>query len=277
MTKTLRWLGLLAGFAGAAVLGTAQISYASDHDDGETELKSRSLNLTDHFAFKDANGNLVLTMYLNPRSMPHIQYFLNTLAHYEFHISKAASDSATPTPSATGADDYVFQFAAAAPDDTGAQAITLNLLEGGTAMGSAAGVSTTFANSQAGTTTNNTGTVGGIPVTFFVGMRADAFTFDVIRFFQVRAFLAGVFFGGANGAPDPSLLGSLEPTCDGHTLLDGHASTSNGDIVHLFNPPVCAPDFTKNYNVIAIVLSIPISSLGGGSIFDTWSIITVQQ
>src|SRR5436190_1683644 len=26
--------------------------YASDHDDGETDLKARALNLSDHFAFK---------------------------------------------------------------------------------------------------------------------------------------------------------------------------------------------------------------------------------
>ena len=239
--------------------------------------KSRALNLTDHFAFKDSAGNLVLTMYLNPRSMPHIQYFLNTLAHYEFHVSKVAADNSAPAPSTTGADDFVFQFSAAAPDDTGAQAITLNLLENGTSMGSASGMSTTFANSQANTTTNNTGTVGGIPVKFFVGMRADAFTFDVIRYFQVRSFLANVFFGGANGAPNPAALTTLEPTCDGKTLLDTTHPGTNGDIVHLFNPPSCAPDFTKNYNVIAIVLSVPISSLGGGTIFDTWSIITVQQ
>jgi hypothetical protein len=274
MRPAIRWLGLLTGIAGAAILGASQVSYASDHDDGETELKSRSLNLTDHFAFVNGS-NLVLTMYLNPRSLPDTQYFLNTLAHYEFHVSKAASDTSTPTPSATGADDYVFQFSAAAPDDTGAQQITLNLLEGGTMMGSATGMSTTLANSLGNTAlVTNTGTAGTIPVTFFVGMRADAFTFDVQRYFQVRSFLANRFFGGPGGTTG-NASASLEPTCDGNTFFNGTPS-ANGDGIHLFNPPECAPDFTKNYNVIAIVLSVPLANLSG-TVFDTWSIITVQQ
>jgi len=46
--------------------------------------------------------------------------------------------------------------------------------------------------------------------------------------------------------------------------------------VNLWNPPSCAPDFTKNYNVTAIVMEIPIASLGG-TVFDTWSTISVKQ
>jgi len=38
-----------------------------------------------------------------------------------------------------------------------------------------------------------------IDVKYFIGPRADSFAFDVVRFFQVRAFLASRFFGGTGG------------------------------------------------------------------------------
>ena len=31
---------------------------------------------------------------------------------------------------------------------------------------------------------------------------------------------------------------------------------SDGDVINLWNPPSCAPDFTKNYNVTAIVMKV---------------------
>ena len=270
MRPALRWLGLLSGTAAAAILAASQITYASDHDDGETDLKSRALNLTDHFAF--VNGSdLVLTMYVNSRSLPDTQYFLSPNAHYEFHVSKAASNTAMPTL----ADDYVFQFAAGAPDASGVQSMTLTVLENGAVVGSAAGSTTDLASSKANTVTTNVGTAGTIPVKWFAGMRADAFHFDVLRYFQVRSFLAQRFFGGAGGTTGDASA-SLQPNCEGHTFFQTGAPDSNGDIIHLWNPPKCAPDFTKNYNVIAIVLSVPLSSLSGTT-FDTWSIITVKQ
>jgi hypothetical protein len=270
MRPALRWLGLLSGLAGTAILAVSQITYASDHDDGETDLKARALNLTDHFAFVNGS-NLVLTMYVNSRSLPDTQYFLSTNARYEFHVSKAASKTATPTL----ADDYVFRFAAGAPDAQGVQSITLTLLENGNTVGSSTGSSTTFANSKANTVTTNTNPAGSVPVTWFVGMRADAFHFDVLRYFQVRSFLARRFFGGPGGTTGDATA-SLQANCEGHTFFQTTAPDSNGDIIHLWNPPKCAPDFTKNYNVIAIVLSVPLSSLSGTT-FDTWSIITVKQ
>ena len=267
MRPVIKWAALFSVVVGIA-LGAAHVTYASDHDDGETDMKSRALNLTDHFAYVNG-GNLVLTMYFNPRSLPDTQYSLSTNAHYEFHVSKAASDTSAPTL----ADDYVFQFAAGAPDASGVQAITLSVLENGTLVGTNSGMSTDFAHSKANTVTTNTGTVGTLPVTYFVGMRTDAFTFDVLRYFQVRSFLANRFFGGPGGTTG-NASASLQPDCHGNTLLNG--TVVEGDGVHLFNPPSCAPDFTKNYNVNAIVLSIPLTSLSG-TVFDTWSIITVLQ
>lgn len=253
----------------AAVCGTAYLSFASDHDDGEADLKGRALNLTDHYAFK-SGSDLSLITYVNPRSLPGRQYYLSTNARYEQHISKAASKTATPTAS----EDYVFRIEAGVPDASGVQPLTLTLLKDGAVVGTDTGSSTGFAASQANTVTVNTATIGGIDFKYFVGMRADSFTFDVQRFFQVRAFLAGRFFGGAGGNGNPDA--GLAPNCRGDGLF-AEGSNADADGVNLWNPPSCAPDFTKNYNVLSIAIDVPISQLGGGSVFDTWSTISVLQ
>ncbi|MDB4957118.1 MAG: hypothetical protein JWO36_4687 [Myxococcales bacterium] len=270
-----RLFTIASALAVTATIGaTTHLGYASDHDDGETDLKSRALNLSDHFSFKSGT-DLALVMYFNPRSLPGRQYTMSTNARYEFHVSKATSRTATPTL----ADDYVFRFEAAAPDATGAQAITLTVLKAGAVVGTSTGTSTTFAASKADAVHTNTGTAGGIGLKYFIGQRADSFHFDVVRYFQVRAFLAARFFGGAGGIGDATA--SLAPNCRGDAFLGGVLGNTetnpDADGVNLFNPPSCAPDFTKNLNVTAIVLNVPIADLGGGAIFDTWSTISVKQ
>ena len=250
---------------------------ASDHDDGEIDLKARALNLTDHFAFKPADATkLSLVMYFNPRSLPGKQYFLSTKARYEFHVSKAGSRSAPPT----NKDDFVFRFEAKAPNAAGVQEVTLTVLRDGAVVGTHTGMTTGIAASKAGTITTNTGKVGagdGFDVRYFIGQRADSFAFDVVRFFQVRSFLADRFFGGpAPGVGNAAAGNAFAPNCRGDGLL-AERGTPDGDTVNLFNPPSCAPDFTKNLNVTAIVLNIPIAQLGGGTIFDTWSTISVAE
>lgn len=270
----------LAAIAVVALAGRAV--WASDHDDGETDLKARALNLSDHFAFKSPGDptKLSLIMYFNPRSLPGKQYSLSTKARYELHVSKAQARTAAPT----NKDDLVFRFEAAAPDPSGAQAVTLTVLKDGAPIGTHTGMTTTIAASKSGAITTNTGTVGGIDVKYFIGPRADSFHFDVVRFFQVRAFLAARFFGGASGNGDATA--SLADNCRGDKFLakllpGGPAANeaggvSDGDDINLFNPPSCAPDFTKNLNVTAIVLNVPIAELGG-TIFDTWSTISVTE
>lgn len=266
---------LLAVIAVVALAG--RISYASDHDDGETDLKARALNLSDHFAFKSPGDptKLSLIMYFNPRSLPGKQYTLSTKARYELHVSKVASRTAAPTTK----DDFVFRFEAGEPNAAGVQAITLTVLKDGSPVGTHTGATTAIGPSRAGTITTNTGTAGGIDVKYFVGPRADSFDFDVVRFFQVRAFLADRFFGGPGGIGNASA--SLGPNCRGDKFLAlGPAGEAGGvadnDVINLFNPPSCAPDFTKNLNVTAIVLNVPIAQLGG-TIFDTWSTISVAE
>jgi hypothetical protein len=183
------------------------------------------------------------------------------------------------TDAATFAENFVFRFEAAAPNGAGEQAVTMTILKDGVPVGNPhVGTTTSFANSRAGTINTNTGTEGGVNFKYFIGQRADSFTFDVVRFFQVRTFLAERFFGGTGGNGDPTAVGRLAPNCKGQTLLAGVLGTpeADGDNVNLFNPPSCAPDFTKNYNVTAIVLNVPIADLGG-TIFDTWSTISIAE
>jgi hypothetical protein len=264
----------IGGIAAMSQIG--ERAEASDHDDGETDIKARALNLTDHFAFKspaDAT-KLSLIMYFNPRSLPGRQYFLSTNARYEFHVTKVASKTAAPAPK----DDFLFRFEASEPTAAGVQFITLTVFRDGVAVGTHIGTSTGFAASQAGTIVNNAATIDGTTINYFVGQRADSFHFDVNRFFQVRAFLAARFFGGAGGTADATA--SLAPNCEGDPFLGGiltPGSDLDGDVVNLFNPPSCAPDFTKNLNVTAIVMNVPQAFLGGGNVYDTWSTISVLK
>jgi Domain of unknown function (DUF4331) len=281
MRKRILLLPVSALVAALAIGATYRIGEASDHDDGETDIKARALNLTDHFAFKSpANPTeLSLIMYFNPRSLPGRQYTMSSNARYEFHISKAASKTAAPTV----ANDWIFRFEAAAPNAAGVQAITLTVFKNNAVVGTHSGMSTSFAASKATTITTNTGNAG-IPVKYFIGQRADSFHFDVVRFFQVRAFLADRLFGGAGGNGNATaglgdncrgdkFLANLLP---GGTAVNEAGGVADADVINLFNPPSCAPDFTKNLNVTAIVLNVPFADLGG-TIFDTWSTISVKE
>ena len=271
MKRIVLSMSVMAAIAVVAVAG--RTVYASDHDDGETDLKARALNLSDHFAFKSPGDptKLSMIMYFNPRSLPGKQYALSTKARYELHVSKAATRTSAPT----GKDDFLFRFEAGPADPNGVQPITLTVFKDGAKIGTHEGYTTAIGPSKAGAITTNTGTVSGIDVKYFIGPRADSFTFDVVRFFQVRAFLAARFFGGANGNGDASA--KLADNCRGDKFLgpEGPGGADN-DAINLWNPPSCAPDFTKNLNVTAIVLNVPIAQLGG-PIFDTWSTISVTE
>jgi len=274
--KNWQIFGTIVALATGLVASTP--SFASDHDDGEPTsgtAKNRNLNLSDHFAFKSPSNpaEMAIISYTNPRSLPGHVYTLATNARYEQHISKVVNKTDVPTT----AEDYVFRYEFGPPDASGVQMITVTLLEGGVSMGTATGMTTSYAASKAGTIVDNTATIAGVTFHYFVGSRADAFYFDVIRFFQVREFLAERFFGGTGGNGNAGA--ALAPNCKGQAFLGGVLGTpeGDGDDVNLFNPASCAPDFTKNYNVTAIDTNVTISTLGGGSVFDTWSTISVLQ
>jgi hypothetical protein len=262
---------------------------ASDHDDGEptSDLKGRAVNLTDHYAFRSPSdpSQLTLTMYFNPRSLPGYAYFMSTQSRYEIHVSRAASKTAKPTTK----DDVLFRFEATdSPSSAGVQDVKLSVFKDGKSVGTDDGKTTSYAKSKANDITTNSVKIGDHTLQYFIGTRSDGFHFDVIRFFQVRAFLADRFFGGANGNGNPNA--GLADNCRGDkflaNLLPGGVAEneaggmSDGDVINLFNPPTCAPDFTKNYNVTAIVLNVPIAFLqksGDQTLFDTWSTMSVPK
>jgi hypothetical protein len=255
---------------------TYKLVQASDHDDGETDIKSRALNLTDHYAFVSTAGELSLIMYVNPRSLPGRQYYLSENARYEFHVNKVTDKLANPANS----NDYTFRVEAGAPNAAGVQTLTLTVLAGTTVVGTSTGTSTGFAASKANTAvTVNTSTVGTFTgLKLFVGQRSDGFHFDVHRFFQVRNFLANRFFGNAGNPSVATGPADLARNCEGDLFLSTFLGTADndGDGINLWNPPSCAPDFTKNHNITSIALNIPISALGG-TVFDTWSTISVKE
>lgn len=266
---------------------------ASDHDDGENDVKSRSLNLTDHYAFRDTvdTTKLNLVQTSNPRSLAGFQYYFSTQGRYEIHVTRVADKKAA----VTGADNMTFRFEFAAPDSNTSQAVTFTVLKDGNAVGSDNSAKTIpIAQSKAMAAGSNSGvnsvSVGGVAYKFFVGLREDNFNFDVERFFEVRAFLASTFFGGVDAVTPLTEFQNNHKTCDGKSFLSGiagydqigggvSASASNADTAHLFNPPSCAPDFTKLYNRNEIELQVPIAALqaNGETTFDTWSTISIPQ
>jgi hypothetical protein len=248
-------------FAAAVVLGGALLYgttpapvVASDHDDGETNIKSRNLSLTDLYVFREDwqtgnaadAGNMIMIMNTNPRSLPRQQYFFNTEAIYSFHVGRQSDvDNA-----ATGQTDLRFDFRFAPPDTNGQQAFTMDVVNVGanelpTAQISVTGGSTTPAVPLLGnpnpTPVTNTFTVDGQNINVFAGLREDPFFFDVQAFFKVRAALANAGPAAAFSSPDAS------------------------------------EDFALDYNVNAIVMRVPISFLQaqGETTFDVWETISL--
>ncbi len=178
---------------------------ASDHDDGEVDTKGRNLNLTDLYAFreKDQNpnakdGDLILTMNTNPRSVARQQYFFSTNARYEFKLTRVADKEATPT----GQEDVTLRFEFSAPNNRKQQQIKFTVIKDGKET-SAQNLYTTPLNEQP--VINRLGS-DDTKIAVFAGLREDPFFFDVEQFFRVRAGALGtgpgVGFRPANQAID---------------------------------------------------------------------------
>jgi hypothetical protein len=239
-------VALLAGGIGWVALR------ASDHDDGETDRKSRSLNLTDLYVFREndqdsgaAAGNLVFVMGTNPRSVARQQYYFSTNARYEFHMTQRASGTAA----VTGADDVTLRFEFGAPDVNKQQAMTVTAIRNGATLSSTTKVGggailTTPVTAAAAT---NMVDLGGSTLKVFAGLREDPFFFDVEQFFKIRA----------DWRASAPAAGSVGPR-DLNTAVD----------------------FAKGYNVNAIVVSVPVAFLANGTgatTFDVWETISVPQ
>src|SRR5262245_21250553 len=252
---------LTAAVAAVLVGGAALWSLASDHDDGETSTKGRSVNLTDVYAFRegDQNGNpadndkLILVMNSNPRSLARQQYYFATNARYEFHLTRRPG----PDAPVTAADDVILRVECGAPDASSRQAITLTALRDGsevaattTTMGDP--ILTTPLGQPDPPETVNAVALGSSTLGVFAGLREDPFFFDVDRFFRVRAFALGL-------GPDPRDTPGSGP---------------------LFRDAATAVDFTAGYNVNSIVLRVPIAFLAGApgsTTFDLWTTISVRS
>lgn len=238
-------LGITACFFGVS---------ASDHDDGENDLKARNLGLTDLYVFREDwqtgvdadSGNMIFIMNVNQRAVARQEYFFSTRARYQFHVTRIADvDDA-----ATGATDMILRFEFGSPNSSGAQPITVSAVDGNqvhTATTTTSGgsiLTTSLAASSNDSFTNNSVTIAGEELTVFAGLREDPFFFDVEQFFRVRA--------GALGT-GPSVNFRAAPD---------------------------AVDFAAGYNVNTLVVRVPIAFLqGSGSsrVFDVWETIFVPS
>ena len=233
-------MALLAAFSPGLLV-------ASDHDDGETELKGRHLNLTDLYVFREvdqipnnapSSESLIFIMNLNPRSVARQQYYFSTRADYEFKITRVKENKDAPT----GRANVVLKFEFGAPDASRQQQITMTVIRDGSATTVPAGLTTPLNTAPIVTDVN----VGGHTVSVFAGLREDPFFFDVEQFFRVRAGLAGI--GPAVG---------FRPPCPATN---------------------CALDFTAGYNVLSIVARVPrrlLRGSGDAKTFDVWEAISV--
>ncbi|MBE9186412.1 DUF4331 domain-containing protein [Microcoleus sp. LEGE 07076] len=248
LTKKIRQTILALEVALIVVL-TPGIIAASDHDDGEVDIKGRAVNLTDLYVYREkdqnsgaADGDLVFTMNSNPRSVARYQYYFSTTALYQFHITQVGDVNSTPT----GRADIILRFAFSPPNNKGMQAVAITVVRNGSETTTKTTVNggliaTTPLNSNS---VVNTVPVGGSNLTVFAGLREDPFFFDVEQFFRVRAGALGT--GAKVGFKEPSR----------------------------------AIDFTKGYNVNTIAVRVPKAFLQAGTganTFDVWSTVSIRD
>ena len=196
---------ILSGISIGIILGATSLPrylMASDHDDGEVDTKGRNLNLTDLYAFREkdqnpnaADGDLVLVMNTNPRSVARQQYYFSTNAPYEFKLTRVADKEATPT----GQEDITLRFEFAPPTNRNQQQIKFTVIKDGKET-SVTNLRTTPLNSEKPIV--NQLTTNGSKLAVFAGLREDPFFFDVEQFFRVRAGALGT--GQAVGFRPPN-------------------------------------------------------------------------
>jgi hypothetical protein len=225
---------------------------ASDHDDGDIDVRSRALSLTDLYVFREKDQNpaarendLVFVMNTNPRSLARQQYFFSNQARYEFKISRVNNINGVPT----GNPDLTLRFTFSPPDDNFRQRMTITSIDANgrsTVVNQANGgrpILTTPLKTAEAPTVNQVGVRGG-NITVFAGLREDPFFFDVEQYFRVRAGLLG-----------------LGPSVG-------------------FRPPETAVDFTPGYNVNTIVVRVPQKILQGSTnvtTFDAWLSLAIPD
>lgn len=215
---------------------------ASDHDDGDIDVRSRALSLTDLYVFREGDLNpgaktddLILVMNTNPRSLARQQYYFSDKAIYDFNITRVGDKDSVPT----GKPDVTLRFTFSPPNRNFQQQITLTTIVDGKSQ-SFRGESGRLATTPIFTASNpalSQVAVNGSNLAVFAGLREDPFFFDVEQYFRVRAGAAG--FGPPVG----------------------------------FRPASQALDFTKGYNVNTIVVRVPrkfLQASTNATTFDVW-------
>jgi hypothetical protein len=240
MARSRLWLSALALVVLAALLIMPRLLVASNHDDGEIDLKGRALHTTDLFVFREqdqnpsaAAGDLVFILNVNPRSLPRQEYSFSTSAQYDVHVTRVGDNNATPT----GKTDAMLRFEFGAPGRDGSQPIRLTAVRDGTTSTATGTLRTTPL--AAGPIVSQA-TVAGGTISVFAGLREDPFFFDVEQFFKVRAGALGM--GPKVGFRTPGY------------------------------------DFTAGYNVLSIAARVPRAWLQGptsATTFDAWSTVTI--
>jgi hypothetical protein len=233
----------------ALLLVIASFVLASDHDDGENDMKSRSLSLTDLYVFRESDQNpsassddLILIMNTNPRSLARQQYDFSSNARYEFKFSRVLGKDDMPT----GLEEGLLRFEFSEADENGQQHITLTTYRDddeeivNTTVDGNTIVTTPLGQNPIINELAVASTFGDSPVTVFAGLREDPFFFDVEQYFRVRAGAAGI--GPAVGFRDVGY------------------------------------DFTLGYNVNAIVVRLPRKFLSSVTdTYDFWTTISVKN
>lgn len=242
MARSRVWLSVLALLALAGLLITPRLLVASNHDDGELDMKGRALHTTDFFVFREqdqnpgaAAGDLILVMNVNPRSLPRQEYNFSTNAQYDIHVTRVMNNDAMPT----GKTDAMLRFQFGAPGADGSQPIKVTAVRAGVATVGTGNARTTPLSAAASPIVTPV-TVAGGTISVFAGLREDPFFFDVEQFFRVRAGALGM--GPKVGFREPGY------------------------------------DFTAGYNVLSIAARVPRAWLAGSTAattFDAWTTVSV--
>lgn len=246
MRWTRLWMVALAVAAAAALLVAPGLLVASDHDDGETDTKGRNVNITDVYAFREGDQNSAAT----PNDLILIMNVNpRSVARQQYYFSTTAqyeikierATDVNAAPTAAGL---------GTPDV--ALRFTFGAPDG---MNRQPVMLTPVLNGVAGaslaagsTTALNdapivtTVSTSSTTLSVFAGLRQDPFFFDVEQFFRVRAGALGV--GPAEVFRHPGI------------------------------------DFTWGYNVLSIVVRVPVAFLQQGltmTTFDVWTTVSAPD
>jgi len=240
---TIRLLGIVLGLGLIAGFGAMTLK-ASDHDDGEVDTKGRNLNLTDMYVFREKDQN-------SAAADGNLVFVMNTnprsLARQQYFFSTRALYEFKVTrvtnndATPTTKNDVVLRFEFSPPNNYNQQQFKVTAIRDGGKY-SATGLTTPLNPNPNTPPTINNISLGGSNLAVFAGLREDPFFFDVEQYFRVRAGALGI--GPAVG----------------------------------FRPTNTAIDFTKGYNVNAIVVRVPIRFLQGSTsarTFDVWETISI--